>query len=178
MKFETLLEWWQEYNSTSGARLVLILDSVYSHQWLRQVSRLRDDYVAVQTCKIRKSNDPEMTETFRVGDFTSDWIEYNCGNTLEVSWSDPERQVMPIYGVSRCWTDFTFHLPTQQDIAEHWSANFPRVTQPLIRATNFPHVGSLSFCCDCLFRCIKRKRMHWLPPLECDTGHGFRLIRS
>lgn len=178
MKFETLLEWWQEYNSTSGARLVLVLDSVYSHQWLRQVSRLHDDYVAVQTCKIRKSNDPEITESFRVGDFTSDWIEYNCGNASEVNWSDKEQQVMPVYGVSRCWTDFTFHLPTQQDIAEHWHANFPRVTQPLIRATNFPHVGSMSFCCDCLLRCIKRKRMHWLPPMECDTGHGFTLIRS
>ena len=174
MTFQRLVELWREHNTTSGARLVLVLDSVYSFKWLRQVAGVHDEFVAIQTCKARASNDAETPEMFRVGDFTSDWTAYNCGDAPDVDWGGQRA----MYGVSRCWTDFAFHLPTPRDIAQHWSANFPRATLPLIRATNFPRVGGASFCCDCVVRCVKRARMQFLPPAECDTGHGFRLIRS
>ena len=66
----------------------------------------------------------------------------------------------------------------QADISQHWDANFPRLTKPLILITNFPQFGSVFCCCECVIRCLQRKRMAWFPPVECDTGHGFKLVRS
>ena len=174
MTLDTLLEWWHEVDCHSGARLILVLDTEKSFKWLAGVRQLQKDIIGIQTCML-SNLDPE--DTSQLGDFTIEWIDYNSGNMSGVRFHSKERSLRAVYAVSKSWTDFVFHLPTEQDINQHWSMNFPRITIPLIKVTNFPRAGSMC-CCDCVVRCLKRKRMLWLPPLECDTGHGFRLIRS
>jgi hypothetical protein len=176
---------WREKNDSTGARLVLILDTEHSYKWLRSITKNRKDIVALQTCRLSKSSsvDPEQWAQIRVGDFSRDWVVYNCsppGSTDEdFKWSSKERALQPEYSISRHWTDFTFHLPTEQDITQHWDSNFPRITRPLVRCISCTCVDTNSLCCcDCILRCLRRKKMSWFPPKELDTGHGFKLIRS
>ncbi len=186
LSFDSLMEYWREYHSQSGARLILILDTNQSHPWTRQVRSLSEDYVAIQTCKLNNytADDLEDGPKVTVGHFTSEWVEYNCryGNQATSenagNWLEKDRPVKAIFGTSRCWTDFTFHLPNTQDMELHWDVNFPKITKPLIKVTNFPKIGDLCFCCYGFIRCLRRKRMMWLPPLELHTGHGFSLVRN
>lgn len=181
LTFDMLMEWWRDYHEESEARLILVLDTDHSHQWVKNVRALYDDFVAIQAYKQTKviPHDLEGEPNVRIGDFTSEWVTYNCsliGNYSD--WLDKERPIKAMYGTSRCWTNFTFRPPNDQDMEYHWDANFPRLTKPLIKVTNFPKIGKLCYCCYALLKCLRRKRMLWLPPLELHTGHGFHLVRS
>lgn len=183
LKLDTLLEWWTEKNDGSGARLILVLDSLHSYHWAKDVRYIRDDFVAVQTCRYKfRQEDLEQGEKPPAGSFSQDWVHYNMDASLELDWLDKERTTHAIYGVSRPWTDFTFHMPTERDIADHCDSSFPKLVKPLVQVVNYrgiPCQGvSLCFCCDVVFRCMKRKRMRWLPPKEIDTMHGFKLVQS
>ncbi|XP_052096356.1 transmembrane protein 168-like [Mytilus californianus] len=178
LKLETLLEWWASKNSGCGTRLILILDTTHSYMWAKDVQRVWGEYVAIQTCTFQKSKDIEFGNCAQVGTFTQDYVHFNAEAEIFPGWSAKERTVKAVYKVSKCWTDFTFHLPTVDEIYNHWDSSFPRCMKPLIKAVNIGGTGSLCFCCHCLTRCLKRKRMKWLPPKQIDTGHGFKLIRS
>ena len=114
---------------------------------------------------------------FQVGVFTNEWMDFNGARINDVNFHDPERCLKSKYAVSRNWTDFTFHLPTETDILQHWKSNFPKFTRPLVSATKINACTSCN-CLSCLLRCIKRKRMRWAPPAELATGHGFKLVTS
>lgn len=146
--------------------------------WAKDIQRVWEEYVAIQTCTFQKSKDIEFGNRAQVGSFTQDWVHFNSEAEIFPGWSSKERTVHAVYKVSKCWTDFTFHLPTVEEIYNHWDSSFPRCMKPLIKAVNIGGTGSLCFCCQCLTRCLKRKRMKWLPPKQIDTGHGFRLVRS
>ena len=186
MKFETIIEWWKEFNGESGARIIFVLDTQHSNVWIREARRTQEDFVAIQTClvnqaaKIASEDEMEGAEFCepKVGQFTSDWMEYNSSPGSSINWHEKNRPILALYGLSHCWSDFTFHLPTDKDMEQHWTANFPGITKPLIKVTNFPSCGELFCCCDCLLKCIKRKRLLWFPPKELSTGHGFKLIRT
>ena len=178
-----LLEWWEEVDSNSGSRLLLVHDTQHSHKWLPQVRRTPHQYVALQTCYFDTSspNAADDLETgqgqFQVGVFTNEWMDFNGARINDVNFHDPERCLKSKYAVSRNWTDFTFHLPTETDILQHWKSNFPKFTRPLVSATKINACTSCN-CLSCLLRCIKRKRMRWAPPAELATGHGFKLVTS
>lgn len=140
--------------------------------------RITEDFVAVQTLRTCMPRDPEEGGVMKIGEFTTDWVIYNCSLDPDINWRHPDRNHRAVYGVSRCWADFTFHLPTEQDIETHWDSNFPKFTKPLIKMTNYIQMGSMCCCFDCVIRCLRRKRLLWLPPTELDTGHGFKFIRS
>lgn len=178
LKLDTLLEWWTQKNGESGSRLILVCDTHHSWRWAQEVAKISDDFVALQTCKFTRPPDPEFGEKLTIGAFTNDWVDFNLGIEIDLEWSDKERVVRAIYKVSRSWTDFTFHLPTPEDIEQHWNSSFPKVTKPLIKAVNFMGTGSLCCCCDSIRKCFKRKKMQWLPPKVSDSGHGFKLVRS
>ncbi|KAL3852470.1 hypothetical protein ACJMK2_016103 [Sinanodonta woodiana] len=178
LKLDTLLDWWSQKNAQSGSRLILILDTLHSHVWTQDISYIKDEFVAIQTCKFTKTPDPEFGDSVQVGSFTNDWVHFNIDGEIKPAWSEKERIVRALYRVSKNWTDFTFYLPTPEDIEKHWDDNFPKLTKPLIKAVNFFRTGNLFCCFDCLFKCLKRKRMKWLSPKSFDTGHGFKLVRS
>ncbi|XP_033746705.1 transmembrane protein 168-like [Pecten maximus] len=183
LKLDTLLEWWSEKNLDSGARLILVLDSLHSYHWAKEVRYIRDDFVAIQTCRYKfRQEDLEQGEKPPAGSFSQDWVHYNMDAAIEQDWLDKERTTRAIYGVSKRWTDFTFHMPTERDIADHCDSSFPKLVKPLVQVVNYRgvpcHGVSLCFCCDVVIRCMKRKRMRWLPPKEVDTKHGFKLVQS
>ncbi|XP_061178952.1 transmembrane protein 168-like [Saccostrea echinata] len=177
LSLQTLLDWWSSKRRDSGARLILIMDTENSYLWLTPVKRIYEEYVAIQTCRYNKAKDPE-SELAKVGHFTEDYVSYSLGEDLAQNWSDKERNVRAFYQVSRRWTDFTFHLPTTEEINNHWDTSFPKLLKPLVRAVNFGGVGNPCFCVGCVMRCLKRKKMKWLPPKELNTGHSFKLVRS
>lgn len=178
LKLETLLEWWAVKNGGNGSRLILVLDTTHSYMWAKQVNKVYEEYVAIQTCTFQKPKDIEFGNRGQVGSFTQDWVHFNSEAEIFPGWSSKERTVHAVYKVSQCWTDFTFHLPTVDEIYNHWDSSFPRCMKPLIKAVNIGGSGSLCFCCQCVTKCLKRKRMKWLPPKQIDTGHGFKLVRS
>ncbi|XP_035675804.1 transmembrane protein 168-like isoform X1 [Branchiostoma floridae] len=178
LKLDTLLDWWKETNSDAGSRLIIILDTDNGHHWVRQVRRLDGVYVAIQSYQQSKRDDPEMAT--QVGEFTKEWVAYNCSDDIGTNWAAEGRTIKAVYAVSRCWTDFHFHSPSEEDVAQHWESHFPRATRPLVRVATWCQGGEVELlcCCDWLFKCLKRKKMQWLPPVLLNTGHGFKLVRT
>ncbi|KAM6146618.1 transmembrane protein 168 [Phoenicopterus ruber ruber] len=178
LRLDTLLEWWREKNSTFCSRLIIVLDCENSQPWVKEVRKVNDQYVAVQGAEMARVVDIEEADPPQLGDFTRQWVEYNCNPDSNISWSEKGRTVKAVYGVSKHWSDYTLHLPTGSDVAKHWMIYFPRITYPLVHLANWFCGLNLFWVCKACFRCLKRLKMSWFLPTVLDTGQGFKLVKS
>ncbi|NXP72298.1 TM168 protein, partial [Ramphastos sulfuratus] len=178
LRLDTLLEWWREKNGAFCSRLIIILDCENSQPWIKEVRKINDQYVAVQGAEMARVIDIEEADPPQLGDFTRQWVEYNCNPDSKISWSEKGRTVKAVYGVSKHWSDYTLHLPTGSDVAKHWMIYFPRVTYPLVHLANWFCGLNLFWVCKACFRCLKRLKMSWFLPTVLDTGQGFKLVKS
>ncbi|NXS74082.1 TM168 protein, partial [Pandion haliaetus] len=178
LRLDTLLEWWREKNGTFCSRLIIVLDCENSQPWVKEVRKVNDQYVAVQGAEMARVVDIEEADPPQLGDFTRQWVEYNCNPDSNISWSEKGRTVKAVYGVSKHWSDYTLHLPTGSDVAKHWMIYFPRITYPLVHLANWFCGLNLFWVCKACFRCLKRLKMSWFLPTVLDTGQGFKLVKS
>ncbi|NXI46600.1 TM168 protein, partial [Galbula dea] len=178
LRLDTLLEWWREKNGAFCSRLIIVLDCENSQPWVKEVRKVNDQYVAVQGAEMAKGLDIEEADPPQLGDFTRQWVEYNCNPESDISWSEKGRAVRAAYGVSKRWSDYTLHLPTGSDFAKHWMLYFPRLTYPLVHLANWFCGLNLFWVCKACFRCLKRLKMSWFLPAVLDTGQGFKLVKS
>ncbi|NXX48581.1 TM168 protein, partial [Tricholaema leucomelas] len=178
LRLDTLLEWWREKNGTFCSRLIIILDCENAQPWVKEVRKINDQYVAVQGAEMARVIDIEEADPPQLGDFTRQWVEYNCNLNSKISWSEKGRTVKAVYGVSKHWSDYTLHLPTGSDVAKHWMIYFPRITYPLVHLANWFCGLNLFWVCKACFRCLKRLKMSWFLPTVLDTGQGFKLVKS
>ncbi|KAK2537062.1 Tmem168 [Columba guinea] len=178
LRLDTLLEWWREKNGTVCSRLIIVLDCENSQPWVKEVRKVNDQYVAVQGAEMARVVDIEEADPPQLGDFTRQWVEYNCNPDNNISWSEKGRTVKAVYGVSKRWSDYTLHLPTGSDVAKHWMMYFPRVTYPLVHLANWFCGLNLFWVCKACFRCLRRFKMSWFLPTVLDTGQGFKLVKS
>lgn len=181
LRLEQIVDWWREKNGGFCSRLILVLDCDNALPWVREVQRVEGAYVAVQGATLSRAADAsghKPQDVPQLGDFTSQWVEYNCNPNSEIRWSERGRAVSAVYGLSRLWGDYTLHLPTGNDVTNHWGAYFPRVTFPLVQLALWcSQLDALWLCGVCL-RCLKRLKLNWFPPAVLDTGQGFKLVRS
>ncbi|NXL63159.1 TM168 protein, partial [Chordeiles acutipennis] len=178
LQLDTLLEWWREKNGTFCSRLIIVLDCENSQPWVKEVRKVNDQYIAVQGAEMARVVDVEEADPPQLGDFTRQWVEYNCNPNSNISWSEKGRTVKALYGVSKHWSDYTLHLPTGSDVAKHWMIYFPRITYPLVHLANWFCGLNLFWVCKACFRCLKRLKMSWFLPTVLDTGQGFKLVKS
>ncbi|XP_063302946.1 transmembrane protein 168 [Pelobates fuscus] len=178
LRFETLLEWWREKNSAFCSRLIIVLDTESAQSWVKEVRKVNDQYIAVQGAEMAKVVDIEEADPPQLGDFTREWVEYNCNSDNNISWSEKGRLVKAIYGVSKHWSDYTLHLPTGNDVTKHWMIYFPRVTYPLVHLANWCGALNMFWLCKVCYKCLKRLKMNWFLPAVLDTGQGFKLVKS
>ncbi|NXG63964.1 TM168 protein, partial [Hemiprocne comata] len=178
LRLDTLLEWWREKNGTFCSRLIIVLDCENSQPWVKEVRKVNDQYVAVQGAEMARVVDIEEADPPQLGDFTRQWVEYNCNPDSNISWSKKGCTVKAAYGVSKRWSDYTLHLPTGSDVTKHWMTYFPRITYPLVHLANWFCGLNLFWVCKACFRCLRRLKMSWFLPTVLDTGQGFKLVRS
>ncbi|XP_034286890.1 transmembrane protein 168 isoform X1 [Pantherophis guttatus] len=178
LQLDTLLDWWREKNGPFCSRLIIVLDCENAQPWVKEVRKVSDMYIAVQGTELAKVVDIEESDPPHIGDFTRDWVEYNCNSNHNISWFEKGRTVKAVYGVSKGWSDYTLHLPTESDVAKHWMMYFPRITYPLVHLANWFCGLNLFWICKTCFRCLKRLKMSWFLPTVLDTGQGFKLVRS
>ncbi|KAM8973455.1 transmembrane protein 168 [Pelodytes ibericus] len=178
LRFETLLEWWREKNSAFCSRLIIVLDTESSQPWVKDVRKVNDQYIAVQGAEMAKVVDIEEADPPQLGDFTKDWVEYNCNPENGITWSEKGRLVKAIYGVSKHWSDYTLHLPTGNDVTKHWMIYFPRITYPLVHLANWCGALNMFWLCKVCYKCMRRLKMNWFLPSVLDTGQGFKLVKS
>ncbi|XP_075713206.1 transmembrane protein 168 [Rhinoderma darwinii] len=178
LRFESLLEWWREKNSAYCSRLIIVLDTECSQPWVKEVRKVSDQYIAVQGAEMARVVDIEEADPPQLGDFTNEWVEYNCNPDHSISWSEKGRTVKALYGVSKHWSDYTLHLPTGNDVTKHWMIYFPRVTYPLVHLANWCGALNIFWVCKACFKCLKRFKMNWFLPAVLDTGQGFKLVKS
>ncbi|KAI1239287.1 hypothetical protein IHE44_0012402, partial [Lamprotornis superbus] len=155
LRLDTLLEWWREKNGTFCSRLIIVLDCENSQPWVKEVRKVNDQYVAVQGAEMARVVDIEEADPPQLGDFTRQWVEYNCNPDSNISWSEKGRTVKAVYGVSKHWSDYTLHLPTGSDVAKHWMMYFPRITYPLVHLANWFCGLNLFWVCKACFSTIK-----------------------
>ncbi|KAG7454714.1 hypothetical protein MATL_G00262700 [Megalops atlanticus] len=177
---DELLEWWQEKNGGFRSRLILLLDIEHAQPWVREVRHVDGLYVAVQGATLSPAADVEESDLPQLGDFTADWVEFNCAPDSGVRWAERGRSrgVAAVYGVSKRWSDYTLHLPTGSDVSKHWKTYFPRATYPLVHLANWCGGLNLLWPCSLCLRCFRRFKLAWFPPAVLDTGQGFKLVRS
>ncbi|KAM3832320.1 transmembrane protein 168 isoform 1-T5 [Vipera latastei] len=178
LQLDTLLDWWRDKNGSFCSRLIIVLDCENAQPWVKEVRKVSDLYIAVQGAEVAKIVDIEESDPPHLGDFTQDWVEYNCNSNHNISWFEKGRTVKAVYGVSKGWSDYTLHLPTENDVAKHWMMYFPRITYPLVHLASWFCGLNLFWICKICFRCLKRLKMSWFLPTVLDTGQGFKLIRS
>lgn len=174
-----LLELWKEKNAGHGSRLILVLDTENSLPWVKEVRRVEGVYVAVQGAELAVTRvDAEAGEIPYLGDFTHEWVEFNCNPDSDTQWSERGRTVTAAYGVSKRWSDYTLHLPTGSDVAKHWKTHFPKATYPMVHLSNWCCGLNLFWLCSLCFRCFRRCKLAWFPPAVLDTGLGIKLVHS
>ncbi|KAK5927651.1 hypothetical protein CgunFtcFv8_012786 [Champsocephalus gunnari] len=173
-----ILEWWKEKNGSFCSRLILVLDCDFSLPWVTEVRKVEGLYVAVQGATLARVRDVELQDPPQLGDFTAQWVEYNCNSHSSTQWSERGRPVSAVYGISKHWSDYTLHLPTGSDVTSHWSLYFPRVTYPVVQLALWCGGLNVLWLCSICLRCLKRVKLNWFPPAILDTGQGFKLVRS
>lgn len=174
-----LLELWKEKNAGHCSRLIVVLDTENSLPWVKEVRRVEGIYVAVQGAELTAvMADPEAGEFPALGDFTSEWVEFNCNPSGDAQWSEQDRTAMAVYGVSKRWSDYTLHLPTGSDVAKHWKTHFPKATYPMVHLSNWCCGLNLFWLCGMFLRCVRRFKLAWFPPAVLDTGQGIKLVHS
>ncbi|KAJ8416383.1 hypothetical protein AAFF_G00356710 [Aldrovandia affinis] len=177
LRLDEVLEWWREKNGGFCSRLILVLDTENSLQWVKAVKGVDELFVAVQGAELRRAADAESPPP-QLGDFTSEWVEFNCNPSSAIQWSEKGRTIRAAYGVSKRWSDYTLHLPTGSDVTKHWKMYFPKVTYPLVYLANWCGGLNLFWLCGGCLRCFRRFKLAWFPPTILDTGQGFKLVRS
>lgn len=181
LHLDQIVDWWREKNGGFCSRLILVLDCENALPWVREVQRVDGAYVAVQGATLSRAADAsghDAQDVPQLGDFTSQWVEYNCNPQSELRWSERGRAVSAVYGLSRPWGDYTLHLPTGNDVTHHWGAYFPRLTFPLVQLALWCSQLDVLWLCGVCLRCLKRLKLNWFPPAVLDTGQGFKLVRS
>ncbi|XP_063356954.1 transmembrane protein 168-A [Pelmatolapia mariae] len=174
-----LLELWKEKNADHCSRLIVVLDTEYSLPWVKEVRRVEGIYVAVQGAELSATMvDPEAGDIPLLGEFTSEWVEFNCNPASDTQWSEKGRTVRAVYSVSKRWSDYTLHLPTGSDVAKHWKTHFPKATYPMVHLSNWCCGLNLFWLCSTCLRCFRRCKLAWFPPAVLDTGQGIKLVHS
>lgn len=181
LRLEQIVDWWREKNGGFCSRLILVLDCENALPWVREVQRMEGAYVAVQGATLSRAADisgQDAQDVPQLGDFTSQWVEYNCNLNSDIRWSERGRAVSAIYGLSKQWGDYSLHLPTGNDVTNHWGAYFPRITYPVVQLALWCSQLDVLWLCGVCLRCLKRLKLNWFPPAVLDTGQGFKLVRS
>ena len=200
-----MLRTWQEVcgsscrNVSSPSRLLIVLDVADASPWLRAVSSMRSDYVAVQACKAKTSCklkppdnnsggggcDPEAglpgddpRQEFEPGGFTPQWCLWNTSPAVELWY--PDSPFHPVYAVSRRWTDFALRSPySNQAAKDDFSRGYFLLCRPCLTAsTACSRRLNLVRLLGAPGRRYRRLKMRWFPPAVLDTGHGFKLVRA
>ncbi|XP_033644440.1 transmembrane protein 168-like [Asterias rubens] len=173
-KFENMQRLWNNCD-TEGfqSRLILIQDAKHSEDWLEKIAHNKNNRIAMQTCKLSPSVDPETGVVARVGDFTRDWVEFNSSTENSINWKESGREIKAVYKVSPPWSDHDFHVPNEEDIRE-FATKFPKIMTFLISSNLYATQFERKHC----FPCWERLMMSWYPPPSVDTGHGFKLVKS
>ncbi|XP_008282219.1 transmembrane protein 168 [Stegastes partitus] len=178
LRLDQILDWWREKNGGFCSRLILVLDCDNSLPWVKEVRKVEGLIVAVQGATLSRVTDVELQDPPQLGDFTCQWVEYNCNSNSDIQWSERGRPVSASYGISKHWGDYTLHLPTGSDVTSHWSMYFPRMTYPVVQLALWCGSLNLLWICSVCLRCLKRVKLNWFPPAVLDTGQGFKLVRS
>lgn len=179
LRLDEIVQFWREKNAGSCSRLIIILDTDNSLPWVKEVQKIEGLYVAVQGAVLSTDlRDLEVQDTPQLGDFTCQWVDFNCNPDSIVRWSDRGRSVRAAYGISRLWSDYKLHLPTESDVTRHWRLYFPRLTYPVVQLAHWCGGLNLFWVCGYCVRLLRRIKLTWFPPAVLDTGQGFKLVKS
>ena len=129
----------------------------------------------IQTLYVRK--EAEVSQEFSIGDFTRDWVDFNCNRDSEVYSNTFRSPIVVTYGISTYWSYFRFHEPSIDEMNKHWQENFSMQLKPLIQLYSF--FEGIKLCCVCSWvsQCFSCLRLYLWTPNQLDIGHGFKFVR-
>ncbi|MGH0127011.1 UNVERIFIED_CONTAM: hypothetical protein FKN15_071434, partial [Acipenser sinensis] len=91
LQLESILDWWTEKNGTFCSRLIIVLDTENALPWVKDVKKVCDLFVAVQGAGMAKVVNVEEADPPQLGDFTAEWVEYNCNPDNNIRWAEKGR---------------------------------------------------------------------------------------
>ena len=121
--------------------------------------------------------DAEKLQEFSIGDFTRDWVDYNCNKDSEVYTDSYRTPIVVTYGISAFWSNFKFQEPSVDEMDKHWKENFSLSLKPLLQLLALFDRNKLCCMCNCAGKCLTLMK-YWLwTPSHLDIGHGFKFVR-
>ncbi|KAK1335231.1 hypothetical protein QTO34_004815 [Cnephaeus nilssonii] len=175
LRLDTLLEWWREKNGSFCSRLIIILDSENSTPWVKEVRKISDQYIAVQGAEMMKTIDIEEADPPQLGDFTKDWVEYNCNSNNNICWTEKGRKVKAVYGVFEAVDNYGIGMPTDSIVDRYWFGADSRISAPFIRFASCLFNFNSFKIGDHLFLCMVSLLVCQLVPSVLDLCEGFVL---
>lgn len=133
------------------------------------------DTSGIQTLYVRR--EAEALQEFAIGDFTRDWVDYNCNKDSEIYTDTYQSPIVVTYGISAYWSSFNFQEPTLDEMDKHWQENFSMKLRPILQLLDVFDQNRI--CCICRFvgRCVALCKIWMWTPSHLDIGHGFRFVR-
>lgn len=136
---------------------------------------VKDFLAGIQTLFVRK--EAEAMQEFNIGDFTRDWVDFNCNKDSEVYANGFTSPIVVTYGISPYWTNFRFQEPSEEDIHKHWHDSFGIRLKLLIKLYAFIEKRNILKYVGYCGKCISLMRMFLWKPDQLDIGHGFKFLR-
>lgn len=132
-------------------------------------------FSGIQTLYVRK--EAEAYPEFNIGDFTMNWVDFNCNPQSEVYASGYESPIIVTYGVSPYWSNFNFQQPSKEEVGKYWQENLSVNLRPLVYLSDLFTRNELCCICRAITSCFALSRMFLWPPDQLDVGHGFKFVR-
>lgn len=132
-------------------------------------------FVGIQTLFVCK--EAERLQEFSIGDFTRDWVDFNCNSDSEVYTDSFRSPIIVTYGISRFWASFRFQEPSAEEMSKHWQDNFSLNMKPFIQIFSLCDKQKLCCLCTCVSHTVSLVWLWLWAPNQLDMGHGFKLVR-
>lgn len=135
-----------------------------------------DFSLGIQTLYVTK--DAERMQEFSIGDFTRDWVDFNCRPESEVYSQEFRTPIIVTYGISTYWATFRFHEPSVEEMNIQWQENFSIYgMKPFLKLYSSFDQKNVCCICSCIFKSMSLIKFWMWTPNQLDIGHGFRLVR-
>ncbi|KRZ86137.1 Transmembrane protein [Trichinella sp. T8] len=179
---DDLLTCWRANILKSNSRLLIMIDAENAECWLKEVEKIEQDAIALQTRVQVADAEPGSADV----DFTSSWLNYNDSEAVDEYPTKCRRaasciSVLPSFEQSFASSTFKFSNSVKfLETVSFWKKTLPDRMVGLVDAATHLNSGIAFLCCNwpTRWRYFKSRFKVILRPNILDTDHDFVFCNS
>ncbi|KAL1229355.1 Transmembrane protein [Trichinella pseudospiralis] len=179
---DDLLTCWRDNILKSNSRLLIMIDAENAECWLKEVEKIEEDAIALQTRVQVADDEPGSADV----DFTSSWLNYNDVEAVD-EYPTKSRCSASCFSVlqrfEQSFSSSTFKFSNSVkylETASFWKKTLPDKMVGLVDAATDLNGGITFLCCNwpTRWRYFKSRFKVILQPNILDTDHDFVFCNS